>query len=78
MENKLRKDTTGLRWIRKIKMSTDLLNVYGVCGSRYCRDFVHLVAVFTADSDRQCWSQFSIGVYGSKTNFSLPFFKYWS
>ena len=32
--------------------------------------------IFTAHSDRQCWSRFSTGVYGSKTNFLLPFFRY--
>ena len=50
----------------------------GVCGSRHCRDFVHRVAVFTADSDRQCWSHFNTGVYGSNTAFSLYLFKYCS
>ena len=55
-----------------------IVHVYGVCGSQYCRDFVHRVAVFTADNDQQCWSHFSTGVYGTKTNFSLPFLKYWS
>ena len=51
--------------------------VYGSCGSRNFRQFTHRVTVFTADSEQQCWSHYSIGVYGSKTNFSLPFFKYW-
>ena len=46
------------------------------CGSRNFRHFTHRVVVFTADSEGQCWSYFSIGVYGSKTVFSLPFSKY--
>ena len=50
--------------------------IYGLCGSRNFRQFKHPVAVFTANSDWQCWSLFSIGLYGSKTNFSLPFIKY--
>ena len=62
---------------RKLKVAC-LGRLYGSCGSRNFRQFKHRVAVFTADSDRECWSHFSTGVYGSKTNFSLPFFKYWS
>ena len=40
--------------------------------------FVYRMAVFTANSDRQWWARFSIGVYGSKTIFSLSYFRYWS
>ena len=47
--------------------------IYGLCGSRNFRQFPHRVTVFT-----QCWSHFSIGVYGSKTVFSWPFFEYCS
>ena len=52
--------------------------LYGVCGSRISRQFVHRVAVLTGNSDQQCWSLFSIGVYGSKLVFPLPFVKYCS
>ena len=48
------------------------------CGSRNSRHFTHRVAVLTANSDRQCWSHFSTAVYGSKTDFSLPYLKYCS
>ena len=53
-------------------------SIYGSSGSRNVRAFEHRVAVFTAHSDWQCWPCYSIGVYGSKTVFSLPFFKYCS
>ena len=54
--------------------------VYGSCGSRNFPAFEHRVAVFTVglNSECKCWSRFSFGVYGSKTVFSLPFFKYCS
>ena len=45
-------------------ISRPAYSVYGVCGSRNFRQFVHRVAVFTADSDPQCWSHFNTGVYG--------------
>ena len=63
--------------IKTIKLQKQLIKpvLYGVCWSRNFRQFVHRVAVFTAHSEQQCWYHFSIGVYGSKTNFSLPFFK---
>ena len=51
--------------------------LYGVCGSRHSLQFAHRMAVFASKSDWQCWSHFSIGVYGSKTNFSLSYFIYW-
>ena len=53
-------------------------SIYGLCGSRISRQFGHRVTVFTANSDRQCWSQFSIEVYGRETVFSAPFCKYYS
>ena len=53
-------------------------SVYGLCGSRNFHQFEHRVTVFTANSECKCWSRFSIGVYGNKTVFSLPFLKYWS
>ena len=53
-------------------------SLYGSCGSRNSRQITRRAAVFKADSDRQCWSQFTIEVCGSKTNFPLPFLKYWS
>ena len=37
------------------------------------RQLTHCGTVFTANSDWQCWSHFSIDLYGSKTGFSLPF-----
>ena len=43
----------------------------GSCGSRNFRQYKHRVTIFTINSDRQCWSHYSIGVYGSKTNFLL-------
>ena len=52
------------------------LCLYALCVSRNFRQFTHRVAIFTADSDQQCWSHFSIVLYGNKSNFSLPYLKY--
>ena len=52
--------------------------IYGLCWSRNSREFAHRVSVFTANSEWQCWSHYSIGLYGTKTKFSLPFIKYCS
>ena len=50
------------------------LPIYGLCGSRNFRQCTHRVVVFTANSDWQCWSLYSIELYGRKTVFSLSFF----
>ena len=54
--------------------------IYGLSGSQNFRQFEHRVTVFTANSECKCWSRFtfSIGVYGSKMVFSLPFVEYCS
>ena len=63
-------------YLLNVDISVNMHGLYGGCGSRNSRPFTHRVTIFTANSDRQCWSCFSIGLYGSKTNFSLPFIKY--
>ena len=62
-------------WTPKIDRTTRPL--YGICGSRNLCLSVHCATVFTANSDWQWWSRFSIGVYGSKMVFSLSFFRCW-
>ena len=50
--------------------------LYRSCGSQYFREFMYRVAIFTADSDRQCLSCFSIGLYGSCGSRNFPAFEH--
>ena len=53
---------------RKYNVSEQKYHYTDYAGLENVRQFMHRVAVFTANSEWQCWSHFNTGVYGSNTN----------
>ena len=47
--------------------NTDCIS--GLCGSRNFRHFAHRVTVFTANSERKCWSRLALESMGAKQYF---------
>ena len=47
--------------------------LYGSCGSRNSCGFKHCLAVFTGNSDRQCWSCLALESMGANPTFRCHF-----